>query len=170
MADKIDLKKTLKALYAPPVGRFVQVDVSLLQYPVSYTHLDVYKRQVVVTAPVIVATDDNFGPVNGGDGSTTPSVLGNDSVNGGTVDPSAVTLTPGTSPHPGLMMNPDGTITIAPGTPTGSYSYPYEICDRANPGNCASAVAVITVAGQEALRVTKSAAVREVRILSLIHI
>ena len=133
------------------------------------TNCDSEVAMVTVTAPVIVATDDNFGPVNGGDGSTTPSVLGNDSVNGGTVDPSAVTLTPGTSPHPGLVMNPDGTITIAPGTPTGSYSYPYEICDRANPGNCASAVAVITVAGQEALRVTKTAAVREVRIGDLVR-
>ena len=133
------------------------------------TNCDSAVATVTVTAPVIVATDDNFGPVNGGDGSTTPSVLGNDSVNGGTVDPSAVTLTPGTSPHPGLVMNPDGTITIAPGTPTGSYSYPYEICDRANPGNCASAVAVITVAGQEALRVTKTAAVREVRIGDLVR-
>ena len=124
---------------------------------------------VVVTAPVIVATDDTFGPVNGGDGGTTPSVLGNDSVNGGTVVPSTVTLTPGTSPNPGLVMNPDGTITIAPGTPTGTYLYPYQICDIANPGNCASAVATIRIDGQEALRVTKTAAVREVRIGDLVR-
>jgi hypothetical protein len=32
MADKIDFKKILKALYAPPAGRFVQVDVPPLQY------------------------------------------------------------------------------------------------------------------------------------------
>jgi len=32
MTDKIDLKKTLKALYAPPVGRFVQIDVPPLHY------------------------------------------------------------------------------------------------------------------------------------------
>lgn len=32
MADKADLKKELKAYYAPPVGRFVIVDVPALQY------------------------------------------------------------------------------------------------------------------------------------------
>jgi hypothetical protein len=32
MADKVDLKKTLKALYAPPVGRFVEIDVPPLRY------------------------------------------------------------------------------------------------------------------------------------------
>jgi len=32
MADKVDFKKSLKALYAPPVGRFIEVDVPLLSY------------------------------------------------------------------------------------------------------------------------------------------
>jgi hypothetical protein len=32
MADKVDLKKTLKALYAPPAGRFVEIDVPPLRY------------------------------------------------------------------------------------------------------------------------------------------
>lgn len=32
MAEKIDFKKSLKALYAPPAGRFVEVDVPPLRY------------------------------------------------------------------------------------------------------------------------------------------
>lgn len=32
MAEKVDFKKTLKALYAPPVGRFVEVELPELQY------------------------------------------------------------------------------------------------------------------------------------------
>ena len=36
MADKVDFKKSLKALYAPPVGRFVEVDVP----PLSYLMID----------------------------------------------------------------------------------------------------------------------------------
>lgn len=32
MADKVDLKKELKSFYAPPVGRFVLVDVPPMQY------------------------------------------------------------------------------------------------------------------------------------------
>lgn len=36
MAEKIDFKKSLKALYAPPVGRFVQVEAP----PLSYLMID----------------------------------------------------------------------------------------------------------------------------------
>jgi hypothetical protein len=32
MADKVDLKKTLRTFYAPPAGRFVEVDVPPLHY------------------------------------------------------------------------------------------------------------------------------------------
>lgn len=32
MADKVDFKKSMKALYAPPVGRFVEVEVPPLTY------------------------------------------------------------------------------------------------------------------------------------------
>ncbi|MCO5162978.1 MAG: GyrI-like domain-containing protein [Mesorhizobium sp.] len=36
MVDKVDFKKSMKALYAPPVGRFVQVEVP----PLSYLMID----------------------------------------------------------------------------------------------------------------------------------
>ena len=95
---------------------------------VNPSNCDTATITVTVTAPVIDAVDDSFPPVNGGNGGTTPSVLVNDTLNGVTVVPADITLTPGTSPNPGLVMNPDGTITIAPGTPAGSYDYPYTIC------------------------------------------
>ena len=43
-----------------------------------------------------------------------------------------VTLTPGAAPTPAagsITMNADGTITIAPGTTAGVYTYPYTICE-----------------------------------------
>jgi uncharacterized repeat protein (TIGR01451 family) len=96
----------------------------------------------------ITANADTPPAVNGGSGGTTPSVLGNDNLNGQPATVGAggnVTLTPGASPNPGLSMNPDGTIAIAPGTPAGSYNYPYTICEIANPANCATAIATVTV-------------------------
>ena len=42
-------------------------------------------------------------------------------------------------------MNPDGTITIAPGTTAGTYTYPYTICEVLNPLNCDTATATIVV-------------------------
>ncbi|HRP43077.1 MAG TPA: hypothetical protein PLM26_13120, partial [Saprospiraceae bacterium] len=104
---------------------------------------------VVVGAPEIVANDDNFGGINGADGGTTPSVLDNDELNGSPVNPSDVTLTPGTPSDPALSMNPDGTIEIAPGTPAGTYTYPYTICEGVNPSNCDDATVTVVVGAPE---------------------
>ncbi len=51
---------------------------------------------IEVTAPVIDATDDDFGTVSGADGGTsTQTVFDNDTLNGDPVDPANVTLTGG---------------------------------------------------------------------------
>ncbi|WP_188504108.1 DUF7507 domain-containing protein, partial [Parapedobacter pyrenivorans] len=106
---------------------------------------------VVVEAAPIEANDDDLGPVNGADGGTTPSVLDNDTLNGDPVDPDDITLTPGTptdsdgNPTDNLTMNPDGTITVSPETPAGTYEFPYTICELVNPDNCSTATVTITV-------------------------
>ena len=100
---------------------------------------------------------DAYGPVNGFEGATTASVLGNDTLNGLAVDPADITLTPGTAPTPALgsiTMNANGTITVAPGTTAGIYTYDYTICDIANTGNCSTATATIEVAPAEIEAVT----------------
>ncbi|SMG36795.1 DUF7507 domain-containing protein, partial [Sphingobacterium psychroaquaticum] len=107
--------------------------------------------KIVVEAPLIEAKDDKSAPINGKDGGTIPSVLENDLLNGKVVNPKDVTLTPGTATGPngqpakGIVMNSDGTITVSPETPAGTYTYPYTICEKVNPNNCSSAVATITV-------------------------
>jgi len=40
----------------------------------------------------------------------------------------------------------DGTITVPNNTPTGTYSIVYQICEKLNPGNCATSTVVVTVA------------------------
>lgn len=102
---------------------------------------------ITVDAAPIDAIDD-AAPVSGLTGGTTPSVLGNDTLDGAPFAPSAVNLTPGVAPTPAagsISMNPDGTITVAPGTTAGTYTYPYTICEVLNPANCDTAEAVITV-------------------------
>ncbi|MGH6787979.1 MAG: hypothetical protein ACREBO_14215, partial [Novosphingobium sp.] len=95
--------------------------------------------------------DNSFGPVNGASGGNTPSVLVNDTLNGGAVSVGGggnVTLTPGAAPSPAagsITMNANGTITIAAGTTAGIYSYPYTLCEVLNPTNCDTATATIVV-------------------------
>src|SRR5690606_10989273 len=47
--------------------------------------------------------------------------------------------------HTGLTMNNNGTISVAPETPAGTYTYTYRICEVVNPANCDEATATIVV-------------------------
>jgi uncharacterized repeat protein (TIGR01451 family) len=107
----------------------------------------------------IEAVPDVYGPYYTGTENTTPSVLVNDTLNGVPVVPSEITLTPGTSPDAGIVMNPDGTITVSEDVVPGTYVYPYSICEIANPDNCVSSTATIVVGDSTIanLSVTKTA-------------
>ncbi|SHI61090.1 hypothetical protein SAMN05216261_1281, partial [Algibacter luteus] len=101
--------------------------------------------------PRIIANNDDFSSVavNGTDGGTSTTVLANDTINGAAVIPANITLTPGTAPSPAsgsITMNADGTITVAPGTTAGTYTYDYTICENLNPANCDTATATVVVA------------------------
>ena len=124
---------------------------------------------LTVVATTINAEDDAFVPIRSGGGGTSPSVLGNDTLGGGPAQIGQVTLVPGGSPHAGLVMNPDGTVTIAAGTPPGTYRYPYTLCEVLNPTNCDTADAVVVVSGEALLRVTKTAGVRDVQTGDLVR-
>lgn len=99
---------------------------------------------VVVEPAIIDAVTDNFGQMNGFQGSTTASVLVNDLLNGAVVSPSEITLSAVSIPV-GLLLNPDGTITILPGTAPGIYVITYQISENLNPTNTDQTTAVVTV-------------------------
>ncbi|WP_241045844.1 OmpA family protein [Pseudoxanthomonas sp. LH2527] len=124
---------------------------------------------LVVLATAINAEEDALLPIRSGDGGTSPSVLGNDTLGGDPALIGQVALMPGSSPHAGLMMNPDGTLTLTTGTPPGTYRYPYTICEVLNPGNCDTADAIVIVSGEAQLRLTKTAGVRDVRTGDLVR-
>jgi large repetitive protein len=103
---------------------------------------------VVVTAAPIAATPDAPPAVNGATGN--PNVVNaftNDTLNGQPVDPAAIVgrvTTPAS--NPGVVLDPaTGNVSVAPGTPAGTYTIAYEICERLNPTNCATSTVTVVV-------------------------
>ncbi|MBS7254874.1 HYR-like domain-containing protein [Flavobacterium branchiicola] len=95
----------------------------------------------------ILANDDNAGPVSGLPGiPNVISVYTNDTLNGDPVNPSDLTLTTVTpDPKGALTLNPDGTVSVAPNTPNGTYTLTYQICENADAGNCDTAIVTVIV-------------------------
>jgi uncharacterized repeat protein (TIGR01451 family) len=115
------------------------------------TNCDIAVVTVLIVPPVIIASDDNFGPVNGATGiSNLGNAFDNDLLNGQPVNPADITasiLTPATPATPGALvpvMDPaTGIVSVPTGTPAGSYTIQYQICENLNPTNCD--IAVVTV-------------------------
>ena len=108
---------------------------------------------VAVGVPLIRAYNDDdstFHITNGANGGTTSSVLANDNLNGVT-NPSinSVTLT-WTNVPTGIQTNTNGSLTVPAGTPAGTYTVSYRICERLNGSNCSSATVTVVV-GQASL-------------------
>ena len=99
----------------------------------------------VIVAPKLEAKDDDLGTLGGlVGGTTTKSVFENDLKGTTPINPSDVNLTWGTPPS-GITTNNDGTLTVAPNTPAGTYTVSYTICEKANPTNCSTATATVKV-------------------------
>ncbi|GJQ07744.1 hypothetical protein CAPN010_19020 [Capnocytophaga cynodegmi] len=111
------------------------------------TNCDTATATVVVNPTDLEAVPDDFSgtPIRGTDGGNTPSVLTNDKLNGTPLNPSDVTLTWGATPPNGFTPNTDGTITIAPNTPAGTYTLTYTICEKLNPTNCETTTVTVLV-------------------------
>jgi large repetitive protein len=121
-------------------------------YTISYTicedlnptNCDDAVVTVTVEEALIVANDDTAGPINGLTGGDAGiNVLDNDELNGVAVDPNDVTIT--STPTAELTVNADGTVSVTPGTPAGTYTISYTICEDLNPTNCDDAVVTVTV-------------------------
>jgi len=107
----------------------------------------------ILVANPIVANDDDYSGTPLTSNDTTPSVLLNDTLDGvvnptiGT-NPGQVTLTGVTVPSE-LTLNPDGTVTVNPNTPSGTYTLVYQICEvgatPTPPGNCDTATVTVVV-------------------------
>ena len=114
---------------------------------------DDLSEEVVVDYAEIEASDDNLGPVDGAAGEPNAgNAYTNDTINGQPVDPNNITgtvLTPATPVTPGApvpVLDPEtGQVSVPPGTPNGTYTIEYEICEVLNPTNCETATITIEV-------------------------
>ncbi|MGX5732527.1 Ig-like domain-containing protein [Pseudoxanthomonas beigongshangi] len=99
---------------------------------------------VVVALPAIDAQDDSAPPIPGGVAATgVLNVLANDQYDGGIARTPAIVLAPLTQGP--LTLNANGSVDVAAGTPGGSYTLTYTLCDAINPSNCDSATVTIVV-------------------------
>jgi gliding motility-associated-like protein len=124
---------------------------------VNPTNCDPATVTVTVTAPVIDAVNDT---IAGGNGTTGNPNAGNvlagnptnpDTLNGKPVTIAQVNLTV-TNPAPPIgdgqvpkIDTTTGQISVPAGTPAGTYTIVYSICEKLNPTNCDSATVTITV-------------------------
>ncbi|WP_163410160.1 PKD domain-containing protein [Flavobacterium ajazii] len=114
---------------------------------------DIATIVIPVVAPNIDAVDDSASPVSGVDGNpNVMTVLSNDSLNGATFTISQINLTQiaGATPKtPGALVPvldvANGIVSVPAGTPSGTYSINYQICEKLNPSNCDNAFATVTV-------------------------
>jgi large repetitive protein len=113
------------------------------------TNCQIATISVTVVAAPLVATSDSAAAVNGASGgANVVNVLGGDTLDGNAATPSTVTLSvaSGSSVPAGLIFDPaTGNVSVAAGTPAGSYSFDYQICEALNPGNCQIATISVTV-------------------------
>jgi len=92
----------------------------------------------------IVALDNDYGTITAG--STTATVMGNDSLNGIVVNSARISVSAiGTLPS-GITFNPDGTVTIDAGVAIGVYIFDYQICEsNTTIDNCDTATVTLMI-------------------------
>ncbi|MFJ1262465.1 beta strand repeat-containing protein, partial [Capnocytophaga canis] len=101
-----------------------------------------------VTIKNIDAVDDDFGVQTVG--TTTKTVFENDKLNG--VVPTSATVSVTSTNLPiGVTLNSDGTLTIGNTASSGTHTFTYTICDKANTGICDTATATITIKNIDAV-------------------
>jgi gliding motility-associated-like protein len=103
---------------------------------------------VTVGTPITIdAVDDDFTSIfiDGNIGGTIPdsNVLDNDTLNGQPAVLADVVIT--SEPTGPLTIDSEGNVIVAPETPTGSYSIEYTICEKADSGNCDTAIVLVVV-------------------------
>ncbi|WP_281234901.1 Ig-like domain-containing protein [Flavobacterium gelatinilyticum] len=105
----------------------------------------------VITIPVekalLIAVKDEIGSVVGINKVVeVVNVLDNDTLDNDPLQLSDINLNV-TTPDPDniLTLRPDGMLELAPNAPAGTYTLTYEICEKANSGNCTSATVSVTV-------------------------
>ncbi|MFD1294656.1 Ig-like domain-containing protein, partial [Lutibacter holmesii] len=104
-------------------------------------------NEIITVNAVINAEDDVVSDVDGINGGTAIiNVFDNDTFENNTVNPNDVTLTiVDADPSGYITLNPDGSVDMLDGTPEGTYSITYSICENSNMSNCDTAIVTVNV-------------------------
>lgn len=121
-------------------------NTSATLYAVSLANSNCANPFVLRRCGSIQGTNDVGTTVNGVTGGISfTNVLSNDILNGQAATASAVVISLVQTANPGISLN-GSNVVVAPGTPAGSYLITYQICETANPSNCATATVSVVVA------------------------
>jgi len=94
--------------------------------------------------PIDAVNDTGSAPRTGG--TALGNVLANDTFAGAVATIARVRLSQLESTHAGIALNAaNGAVTVAAGTPLGTYTLRYRICEIATPSNCDEAIVTVTV-------------------------
>ncbi|MBI1495557.1 hypothetical protein, partial [Halocynthiibacter styelae] len=110
--------------------------------PVYTEYCDTATATIVVSS--ITAAPETFASIDSASGGTTTSVLASDTLNGQTVDATDVNITVGAATG-GLTLNANNEIVVPAGTPAGTYTLAYTICEKANPTICSDTTETVEV-------------------------
>ncbi len=99
---------------------------------------------VIVALPIVAVNDPAVTVTSGASPTSAGSVILNDSLGGVVVTLANTDVTPGTTGP--LSVDANGNLTVAPNTPSGTYTINYELCETgAVPPNCDNATATVIV-------------------------
>ncbi len=95
----------------------------------------------------IAANDDSPAAISvPGTATNIVNVFTNDILNNTAVNPADVTLTTVTPDPKGVLtLNADGSVTVAANAPVGTYTLTYQICEKADAGNCDTAIVTVII-------------------------
>ena len=100
----------------------------------------------VGAAPILAQGDSGFVPVGAIGGVAIPNVLSNDTLNGVVATLSSVQLMEISSSDPRIVLHPvTGAVSVASGTPAGTYHLTYQIAEKLNPTNISQAIVDVVV-------------------------
>ena len=110
----------------------------------SPANCDTATATVIVLNPIDAVDDPTTTVASGPAPTPAGSVLGNDTLNSNPATTSNTDVTAGSNGP--LSVDADGNLTVAPNTPSGTYTITYELCETgAVPTNCDTATATVDV-------------------------
>jgi hypothetical protein len=112
----------------------------------------------IIVPPYAIDAENDQGSVSPSTGGVPiANVLTNDMMAGAAATTANVILSQVSSTSAGIALDlASGSVVVAKGTPFGDHSLVYQICEAANPSNCAQATATITVVANQVVAASYS--------------